>query len=864
MFILNKKASDNSNGQQFQGTKGKISKKQKKEYEAAKKTGILIENPPFIDNNKKVYFVLVNSLLNFLVVTGTVGCFVKSFDIKCNLFLVIFAAAIIAFMMGSIYFNKITKVVGYIGSFLLFLFVVMNYGLLVRGGFAHISNKMMEFMQDKLDLPIERSYDVYGYNEKISVTVSVIFIIFCVMLMFNMAISETKGFVVIFMFTFPIVQLGIYFDTKINIPFFMIYMTGLISLAFLRNSTHYRMEYKKRKGYKGKKHKNTITYNYVNDGKHSLFYVVSIGIIMLVFSIAMCLIMPQNKYEQDVDKSEWKESTKDFARQFALVGFWGMVNPNGNSAGGVGRNKMGTSKYVKMDYTTDLIVRMPVMEEDKDLYLKSFNGAYYDDAYWYTLEEKDKIPNEEKRENLQNLPEFKDIDVEMEKIYDMSSTILNSYLEEEVSNYTKKLEVVNVAASNDFYYVPYFMYGLFEEDGYTEYDDVIKGGLQNNWKEETKLYTFNKIKSIDAFSYAAKNKKEEMRKIFAQNEEYRGIYDEEDKYYQYVKDVYMDVPEENIESIERFCEEYDLSADSENIVEKVQAAFREDFEYTLMPGRTPKNKEFVNYFLDKQKKGYCVYYATASTLIFRYLGIPARYTGGYVFFVEDYSDGRRIQEQVDEWVYETDDYSAEDFYGVYEFELTDANAHAWVEIYIEGFGWIPVETTPPSEEDTVIKEEENQNNNIMSYLSENIFTSENIKTVRDTTAKFMIICMLAAVIVVIMFIGLGFFIRKKRRYNKNTFKVYENMCKAAAAAKIKKGKEETFEHFGKRISDAGYIDEAIITRINYVVEKEKYSGKMLTKEEVEFVQENALAIINAVYEDINFIKKFVYKYIKWV
>ena len=42
----------------------------------------------------------------------------------------------------------------------------------------------MAFFEKELDLPVERSYNVYGYSEKISVTVCMIFIIFAIMLLF--------------------------------------------------------------------------------------------------------------------------------------------------------------------------------------------------------------------------------------------------------------------------------------------------------------------------------------------------------------------------------------------------------------------------------------------------------------------------------------------------------------------------------------------------------------------------------------------------------------------------------------------------------------------------------------------------------
>ena len=98
-------------------------------------------------------------------------------------------------------------------------------------------------------------------------------------------------------------------------------------------------------------------------------------------------------------------------------------------------------------------------------------------------------------------------------------------------------------------------------------------------------------------------------------------------------------------------------------------------EYTLSPGRTPPGEDFVRYFLEENKRGYCTHYATTGTILARMAGIPARYCEGYLI------DNRslHLQQTANGLRYITD--------------ILDSNAHAWVEVYIDGFGWIPFEFT---------------------------------------------------------------------------------------------------------------------------------------------------------------------------
>ena len=80
----------------------------------------------------------------------------------------------------------------------------------------------------------------------------------------------------------------------------------------------------------------------------------------------------------------------------------------------------------------------------------------------------------------------------------------------------------------------------------------------------------------------------------------------------------------------------------------------------------PEGEDFVSYFLTQSRQGYCMHFASAAVLILRQLGVPARYVSGYVADIP--ASGRA--------------------------DVPDSNAHAWVEIYLSGYGWEPVEVTP--------------------------------------------------------------------------------------------------------------------------------------------------------------------------
>ncbi|NCB62569.1 MAG: transglutaminase domain-containing protein [Clostridia bacterium] len=94
--------------------------------------------------------------------------------------------------------------------------------------------------------------------------------------------------------------------------------------------------------------------------------------------------------------------------------------------------------------------------------------------------------------------------------------------------------------------------------------------------------------------------------------------------------------------------------------------------YTLTPGPVPEGRDFTEYFLTENQKGFCVHFATAGVLLMRALGIPARYCEGYLATPSD----QRLKG--------SDGYS----------NVSDRRAHAWVEYWRDGVGWTTMECTP--------------------------------------------------------------------------------------------------------------------------------------------------------------------------
>ncbi len=93
--------------------------------------------------------------------------------------------------------------------------------------------------------------------------------------------------------------------------------------------------------------------------------------------------------------------------------------------------------------------------------------------------------------------------------------------------------------------------------------------------------------------------------------------------------------------------------------------------YSLTPPELPDGVDPIVFFLEDSRQGYCMHYASAATMLLRRMGVPARYVSGYVVASANFKEADTA----------------------YELQVMDNMAHAWVEIYLDGIGWVPVEAT---------------------------------------------------------------------------------------------------------------------------------------------------------------------------
>ncbi len=104
-------------------------------------------------------------------------------------------------------------------------------------------------------------------------------------------------------------------------------------------------------------------------------------------------------------------------------------------------------------------------------------------------------------------------------------------------------------------------------------------------------------------------------------------------------------------------------------LKQISSYFEQNFQYSLSLSRTTPTATPLTEFLAKNHTGHCEYFASATTLLLRAAGIPARYATGYS--VHEFSPLE------------------------HQYIVRSRDAHAWTMAYING-EWQSFDTTPPN------------------------------------------------------------------------------------------------------------------------------------------------------------------------
>lgn len=299
------------------------------------------------------------------------------------------------------------------------------------------------------------------------------------------------------------------------------------------------------------------------------------------------------------------------------------------------------------------------IDQPQELYLRGFVGGSYENNQWKSLSSEhyegdyEGILNWLSKKNFNPLTQY----VSYKKINaDYTKTALD---------YTK-INVKNTGAYRKYIYLPmtvssYEAFHATSDKDYATKSNRLFGTYDYKFQS---IYYSQDILDTTPASWLTKTNN-------VAQQEYQQA---ESVYHKFVESSYKEIDPSLKKLIDTTFFKDNQKMDFKETTTRIRQMLRQKIKYNESPNTAPSNKDYITWLLKNEKEGNAISYATTAVMAYRSAGYPARYVEGYHLSNEEAKMLTKNHQQ--------------------KAILTTQNAHAWVEVYRSGIGWIPVEVVP--------------------------------------------------------------------------------------------------------------------------------------------------------------------------
>lgn len=291
-------------------------------------------------------------------------------------------------------------------------------------------------------------------------------------------------------------------------------------------------------------------------------------------------------------------------------------------------------------------VRLKVeMTKPMTLYLKGYTGSVWKNGHWTALEGKSYSEKYEGMIKGYQTHNFHPL-AQLSRYIQMADQVSGAAVRDTEMN----VIVQNVSAFRKYRYIPYgITFESLMKLGDSNQDVNMPGSSSTETEDHTYSAEVNALSQDAMLSYTKETWLSQGVDVSEETGEYRIA---EEDYREFVHSYYLQVSDRQKQTFQKQVK----MADRGNLVTMTKSI----------------RESLVNQAKEEGSWN-TTDYSSAAVMMYRSMDIPARYVEGYVVNGEDTpvsTDGR------------------------YHVEVLAKNAHAWVEIYKDGVGWLPVEVTP--------------------------------------------------------------------------------------------------------------------------------------------------------------------------
>ena len=857
-------------------------------------------------------------LIAFFAVYGATYVFISSYKIEVNNSLILGAIICSVLLFSIIYKNRkfmkytlIGTLITYIISFYIF-YNSINYGFMAT--FKKVIDTINNNNNYNFEFPSE--INNYMYSNELAITIFFIFAIFLISALICYSIIYKPNLILLLLVTIPLLDIGVYFEIMPSYLSFELLVISWVAVLGMRTIKNRNKVKKSSLQFKRRRNKNTY---FVVGNKRSI--TTNVGVVMVLITavivIVTSIIYPSSTYKTPNEILEAKLKLESYYNEFTMEKF---VNDlMGVGQGGVNGGKLGTFDKIKYKHETALEITAPWV--GNNIYLKGYTGCVYTGNSWDDIP--DEMYNKYFSSNTMHYFEANGVNINTALIQFLDFS--NEELDEK---YYGDISIDNINANKEYLYVPY----SFKRPG--DFEDLSK----YKFKKESSMYieggsaeysfmynpNFINLEKADIIKNKVKSIIDEKSSGSPDNLAFKDYFSKIDKYNKFVQEAYTNLPEEGLSGIKsKYSGRYNENKDVKACVKEAIDAVTADTTYDLAPGSLPKGKDFVEYFLYENKKGYCSHYASSAAVILRAMGVPTRYVEGYVIKEEDAKNAKdkfskelkldKLQKLNKEEAMNqvpmtevTFDEINEDGYIIYpvtqtkncEFktmDIKDSSAHAWIEVYIENVGWVPVDVTPGfgDNNDVVNDTKTPEKNNTSATTSNKVETPkqeevapvnnpvEDIKantieiTKTENSVMVQIIKGILTLVIVIFLVIITIILRhkiittkRKKSYltsdnNKNISNAYKYLMDIFEYTGIENKDNLHIKEYVKFASEkSSLFNEEELEQIVNLFFKAEFSNHDITKEEVNKVINFTNRICEETYATLTRFQKIKYTYLR--
>ncbi len=539
------------------------------------------------------------------------------------------------------------------------LFLIFNEKKVVGGAciliyeYIKFIKRDYYFIEDTAKMFLEE----YGRSDCIlyfSLAVSLIVIFLLVY-----AVLLHSNFILGFLATFPFFELGMYWGVNTYILSLLGLVVFWVSLMAVQLITFTVRKGSKQNTFVFIRSKDTYQFTSTEKGK---FPSTQIGILIIIICFISFLLIafgakvfnysrPEilNSYRYHISYTIRNFSFEDVVNEIKEEVSEFFTPESKRYVGGISNGNIG--EVEKIEYKN--IKALEVTLSNKPLntiYLRSYAAGVYKGDEWDPLPSKVYNKNKSIFENARLSIVF---------LSNISSNVLFESSFNQVTNFPiEQMTIKNLTKDNKVIFFPNLS---VINEGYLAHDDTDAVG-------DNSVYTYSFLNSNTIYAHTW-NELMNNASASTYSTKYNSLLDD---YTKFVYANYLEFDSKKYPEIYSKFSKFRGTNDLIPLVIATQGYLWDQASYTRSPGKTPDSEDFINYFLYENHKGYCSHFASAGVMIFRCAGIPARYVEGYIATPDSF------EKQGDSFV----------------ATLRDNSAHAWVEIYVDNLGWLPVELTP--------------------------------------------------------------------------------------------------------------------------------------------------------------------------